>query len=141
MGIDLELRLGDDDGGACGGSGGERSESFDFERLRNIYGRLPPMSSDHWAIPSTTRQQGGPVKYIEQRDFNLRFDVRAEFPDDYDGERDGYAWYGEFPPIAAEILRAAVAILAKHPGWTVHTGNRGRSSDDEVTLVLTRSVE
>lgn len=81
------------------------------------------------------------MKYTEQRDFNLRFDVRADFPDDYDGELDGYEWYREFPPMAAEILRAALAVVANHPGWKVHTGNRGRSSEDEVTLVLTRTVE
>jgi hypothetical protein len=80
------------------------------------------------------------MKYSEQREFNLRFDVRAEFPDDYEGELDGYEWWKAFPPVAAEVLRAAMGVLAQHPEWKVHTGNRGRSSEDEITLVLTRVV-
>ena len=81
------------------------------------------------------------MTYTEERDFTLRFELRCEFPDDYDGELDGYAWMQEFPPIAAEVLRAAMAAAARHPSWKVHTGNRGRSSEDEVTLVMTRLIE
>jgi len=77
--------------------------------------------------------------YVEEREFTLRLELRAEFPDDYQGEEDGYAWVKEFPAIAAEIVAAAAAVVARHPGWKVRGGNRGRSSEDEVTLVLEKS--
>jgi hypothetical protein len=77
--------------------------------------------------------------YVEEREFNLRFVLRASFGDDYDGEEDGYAWAAELPGIAAEIVAAAAAVVSRHPGWSVRGGNRGRSSEDEVTLVLEKS--
>jgi hypothetical protein len=78
------------------------------------------------------------MAYVEEREFQLRFELRCEFPDDYQGEEDGYAWAEEWPAIAAEILRQAVASVTRNPGWSVRTKNRGRSSEDEVTLVLDR---
>ena len=77
--------------------------------------------------------------YVEQREFTLRFELRAEFGDDYQGDADGYEWAKEFPGMAAEIVSAAAQVVARHPGWSVRGGNRGRSSEDEITLVLERS--
>jgi hypothetical protein len=79
------------------------------------------------------------MDYVEQREFTLRFELRCEFPDDYEGDADGYHWAEEFPAIAAEIVHSAAAIVRRHPGWTVRPANRGRASDEEVTLVLTRT--
>jgi hypothetical protein len=78
--------------------------------------------------------------YVEQREFTLRFEVRCDFPEDYDGEQDGYEWAKDFPPIAAAIVRCAVATVQAQAGWTVRPANRGRSSDDEVTLIVERAV-
>jgi hypothetical protein len=80
------------------------------------------------------------MAYVEEREFNLHFQLRCEFPEDYDGELDGYEWAKEFPAIAAEVIRAAVSAVTKHPRWKVRGGNRGISSDREVTLVLEREV-
>jgi hypothetical protein len=77
--------------------------------------------------------------YVEEREFTLRFELRAAFGEDYQGDADGYEWAKEFPDMAAEIVAAAAAIVSKHPGWTVRGGNRGRSSEDEVTLVLEKA--
>ena len=76
------------------------------------------------------------MKYTEEREWNLRLVLRAEFPDDYEGEQDGYEWAGEISAISAEVLRAAVAVLSRKPGWKLGGGNRGRPADEEVTLVL-----
>jgi len=76
------------------------------------------------------------MDYVEQREFTLRLDVRRSFPEDYDGDDDGYAWWPEFAPIAAELVRAAAQIATRHAGWRVRPANRGRPSDEEVTLVL-----
>lgn len=75
------------------------------------------------------------MKYVEERTFTLRLEVRCEFPDDYEGEEDGYEWAKEIPALAAEAVQAAVAA-GKKSGWTVRPANRGRPSDEEVTLVL-----
>ena len=80
------------------------------------------------------------MDYVEQRDFTLRFEVRCTFPDDYDGEDDGYEWAQQFRPIAAEIVQAAAAVIRRQGGWSVHAGNRGRPSEDEVTLVVERTL-
>jgi hypothetical protein len=77
--------------------------------------------------------------YVEEREFNLRFELRAEFGEEYQGEDDGYAWAAEFPEIAAEMVAAVRSVIARHPGWSVRGGNRGRSSEDEITLVLEKS--
>jgi hypothetical protein len=80
------------------------------------------------------------MSYVERREFVVRFEVRCEFSDDYEGEEDGYEWAKDFPAIAAEIVGSAMQIVRRHPGWSVHPANRGRSSDDEVTLVVERAV-
>jgi hypothetical protein len=78
------------------------------------------------------------MAYVEEREFTLRFELRCEFPEDYDGDADGYAWVAGFPQLASEIVRHA-AQAAGRAGWRVRTANRGRSSEDEVTLVLEKA--
>jgi len=80
------------------------------------------------------------MAYAEEREFTFRLEARCEFPEDYEGELDGYAWAPEFQGLAAELLRAIVQTLERHPEWKVRPRNRGRSSEDEVTLVLERTI-
>ncbi len=80
------------------------------------------------------------MDYVEEREFLLRFEVRCPFPADYDGDEDGYAWVESFRPIAAQIVQAAAAAAKAHPGWRVRFGNRGRSTEEEVTLILEREL-
>jgi hypothetical protein len=80
------------------------------------------------------------MKYVEERTFTIRLELRAEFPDDYDGEEDGYEWAQQIAPIAAEVMQAA-ATAARRGGWTVRAGNRGRPADEEVTLIVERTFE
>ncbi|HJZ86213.1 MAG TPA: hypothetical protein VKN99_13630 [Polyangia bacterium] len=81
------------------------------------------------------------MPYLEQREFTLRLELRCQFPDDYQGEADGYEWAREVPALTAQLVRAAVEVIGRHPGWKVRPANRGRSSEDEVTLVLERLVD
>jgi hypothetical protein len=80
------------------------------------------------------------MEYVEEREFVLRLDLRCVFPQDYEGEEDGYVWFQDFSPIAAEIVQAAAAAIRRHPGWRVRSGNRGRPADEEITLVVERLV-
>jgi hypothetical protein len=78
------------------------------------------------------------MSHVEEREYTFRLELRCEFPDEYDGDADGYVWTEEFRALAGEMLRAMVTTVARHPGWKVRPANRGRSSEDEVTLVLER---
>jgi hypothetical protein len=79
------------------------------------------------------------MTYSEEKEFTLRLVLSAEFPEDYEGEEDGYEWAREVPDIAAEVVRAVVAAIGGRPGWRLRAGNRGRPSTDEVTLILDRA--
>ena len=79
------------------------------------------------------------MTYVEQREFTLRLELRCEFPDDYDGDDDGYAWAASLPAVTAEIVAAAAAILRRDRAFQVRPANRGRPTEDEVTLVAERA--
>jgi hypothetical protein len=79
------------------------------------------------------------MKYVEERTFTVRLELRCEFPDDYQGEEDGYEWAKQIPALAGEIV-AAAAAAARKGGWSVRPANRGRPADEEVTLVLERTA-
>jgi hypothetical protein len=77
--------------------------------------------------------------HIEEREFTLRLQVRCTFPEGYEGEADGYAWWEEFPSLAAELVRAAQQLVARRDGWKVRAANRGRPPEEEVTLLVERA--
>ena len=79
------------------------------------------------------------MRYVEERVFTLRLEVHCEFPEAYEGEEDGYAWVGEIEPIAEKVVQAAVQIVEAR-GWKVRPANRGRPSQEEVTLVVERPL-
>ena len=79
------------------------------------------------------------MDHVEEREFTLRLQVRCVFPESYEGEADGYAWWEEFPAVAGEIVRAASQIAAR-AGFRVRSGNRGRPAEEEVTLVVERTA-
>jgi hypothetical protein len=79
------------------------------------------------------------MNHIEEKEFTLRLEVRCVFPEDYDGDEDGYAWWEQFPQVAAEIVSAAARVAASR-GFTVRPTNRGRPAEEEVTLVLERAA-
>jgi hypothetical protein len=77
------------------------------------------------------------MDHVEEREFTLRLQVRCVFPEGYEGEADGYAWWEELSPLTGEIVRAASQI-ASRAGWDVRPTNRGRPAEEEVTLVVER---
>jgi hypothetical protein len=80
------------------------------------------------------------MEHVEEREFVLRLELRCSFPEDYDGDEDGYAWAEAFRPIAAQIVGCAAAAVKARPGWRVRPGNRGRPADEEILLIIERVV-
>jgi hypothetical protein len=80
------------------------------------------------------------MDHVEEREFVLRLELRCPFPEDYDGDEDGFVWAESFAPIAAEIVKAASAAIRARPGWKVRAGNRGRPVEEEITLLVERVV-
>jgi hypothetical protein len=78
--------------------------------------------------------------HTEEKEFTLRLELVCSFPDEYQGDEDGYAWTADLSPLLAAVIASAVQAISRHPGWKVRPKNRGRSSDDEVTLVVERQV-
>ena len=79
------------------------------------------------------------MDHVEEKEFTLRLQVKCAFPDDYEGDADGYTWWEEFPAVASEIVAAARRVVTAR-GWTVRPANRGRPTDEEITLVVERAV-
>jgi hypothetical protein len=79
------------------------------------------------------------MPYVEEREFTFRLELKRGFGEQYQGEEDGYAWAADVAPLAGEMMQALVAVAQRH-GWKVHPRNRGRSTDDEVTLVLEKPM-
>jgi hypothetical protein len=79
------------------------------------------------------------MDHVEEKEFTLRLQMRCVFPDGYQGDADGYAWWEEFPPLAAELVAAARRIVAARD-WSARPSNRGRPAEDEVTLVVERTA-
>lgn len=78
--------------------------------------------------------------HVEEKEFTLRLELRCAFPDDYEGDDDGYVWTAEIRPMLSAVIAAAAQALSRHPGYSVRPANRGRSSEDEVTLIVERTV-
>ena len=76
------------------------------------------------------------MAYDEEKEFTFRIELVRRFSEDYQGEDDGFAWVPGTRPILSDMLHALVQVAQKYPGWKIRPRNRGRSSDDEVTLVL-----
>ncbi len=78
--------------------------------------------------------------HVEEKEFTVRLELRCAFPDDYEGEADGLAWTAELPALRSAILAAVVQTIQRQGAWKLRSGNRGRSTEDEVTLVLEKTL-
>ena len=75
--------------------------------------------------------------YHEEKTFNLRFHLEAQFPEEYDGDEDAHAWeYDWDTRIKPEIIKAVFEALRNAPSWSSHIRNRGKSSADEIEIAM-----
>ena len=80
----------------------------------------------------------GPM-YREEKSFTLQFSLEASFPDDYEGDDDHQAWTREWETrMKPDIIKVVFESLRRHPGWSAHIRNRGKSAQDEIEVALER---
>ena len=76
----------------------------------------------------------------EEKAFRVKFNLEAEFPEDYEGGQDDYAWLQEWERrIKPELLKLIFDSLRRHPSWNVHVRNRGVSPMDEIEIAMVKS--
>jgi hypothetical protein len=78
--------------------------------------------------------------YAEEKTFVLRFTLRAEFGEDYEGDEDGYEWFADWENVKPRVLRAVLDQIRDAGGWRARVLNRGAPSDLEVELLLERAI-
>ena len=75
----------------------------------------------------------------EEKVFRLQFSLEAAFPDDYEGEKDNYAWLQEWEKqIKPELLKLIFDSLRRHPSWKARVRNRGVSPLDEIEIAMVK---
>ena len=77
----------------------------------------------------------------EEKQFSLRFSLEAQFPDEYDGDDDNYAWLRDWEQqVKPELLKVVFETLRRHPLWNVHVRNRGLAPQDEIEIAMTKDL-
>jgi hypothetical protein len=77
------------------------------------------------------------MTYREESEWVIRFQVSAEFADDYEGELDGLLWRDRFRrEVQPRILQALMRELQSLRGWKARPANRGLPADAEVLIEL-----
>jgi len=79
------------------------------------------------------------MPYREERALVIRLHLSAEFDEAYEGDEDGYEWYGDFdrrvrPRLVSELLR----VLSAEGTFRITPINRGLDSHEELELSVER---
>lgn len=75
--------------------------------------------------------------FKEEKTFNLRFSLEADFPEDYEGDEDGLAWVQEWENhMKPEIIKRVFQSLRQNIFWKAHVRNRGIAPEDEIEIVI-----
>ena len=79
--------------------------------------------------------------YREERTYTIELRLSASFPDDYEGEEDGYEWHARFDRVVRpRVARAVIEALMRDPGWKVTPTTRGESETERLELLVERVV-
>ncbi len=78
--------------------------------------------------------------FEEEKTFTVRVNLVARFPEDYEGDEDGYVWLHDWETrVKPALLKAVMATLRATPSWSVRVRNRGMDAADEVEIALERT--
>jgi hypothetical protein len=79
------------------------------------------------------------VAYREQRELVIRLHLAAEFDDAYEGDEDGYEWYGDFDRrVRPALVRELIRVLSAEGTFRITPINRGLDSHEELELSVER---
>ena len=77
--------------------------------------------------------------YQEEKTFCVRFSLEANFPEDYEGEEDEYAWLHDWESrVMPEVLKAIFTTVRKFPSWSARVRNRGMARTEEIEISLVK---
>ncbi|MCZ6800782.1 MAG: hypothetical protein O7F12_09870 [Nitrospirae bacterium] len=78
--------------------------------------------------------------FQEEKVFNLRFSLEAQFSEEYDGDEDSYGWVHDWEArVKPDLIKAIFSSLRKYPAWKAHIRNRGLDSTHEIEIALVKS--
>ena len=79
--------------------------------------------------------------YREERTYTVELRLSATFPEDYEGEEDGFEWHAHFDRVVRpRIARAVIEALRAEPGWKITPTSRGQSESERLELIVERKV-
>ena len=77
--------------------------------------------------------------FQEEKVFNVRFSLEANFPEDYEGDEDGHAWVQDWETrIKPDLIKSVFTTLRKFPSWSAHVRNRGIAQTEEIEISLVK---
>jgi len=81
------------------------------------------------------------MTHREEGEFSLQLHLSAEFPPDYEGDDDGYAWFEEFEnELKPELVNAVFAVLQRSPRWQAVAAPRGRDPELGIDIDVKRVI-
>jgi len=82
------------------------------------------------------------MPYREERELVIRLHLGAEFDEAYEGDADGYEWYGEFDrQVRPALLRELLRVLTASGAYRITPINRGLDAHEELELSVERIVK
>ena len=74
-------------------------------------------------------------EHRESHEFSLTLHVSATFPEEYEGEQDGYAWRERFErDLKPRIVKAVFDEIRATKGWRALAAPRGSAPDRAVDI-------
>jgi hypothetical protein len=81
------------------------------------------------------------MMFREEKQFTFRFSLEAEFPEEYEGDAENYAWLRDWEQsVKPELVKIIFETLRRHPAWSVHVRNRGLSPEDEIEIAMIKDI-
>jgi hypothetical protein len=75
------------------------------------------------------------VTHREEKTFSITLHLSADFPDDYSGDDDGYAWHERFQQmLRPAVVSAVFDALRAAPRFTAVAAPRGRDPESALDL-------
>ena len=77
--------------------------------------------------------------FHEEKTFQLKFNLEATFPEEYEGQDDEYAWLHDWETrIKPDVLKIVFEALRSYPSWNIHVRNRGKSPIEEIEIAMVK---